>query len=552
MKVKSLWFSILFLMLIGGCHVKPHTSKRATDSKGLMTANQNLTIYETSHLSSVDISKVASFAKLGSSTEGLFRMGKNGHLKLGQAASYKVSNNGKRYVFKLRPNARWSNGEAITANDFVYSWQRTVNPAIRSVNAAVFDGIKNARLIRTGKLAPSTLGVKATSKRQLEVTLEHPMFYFTRLLAYPLFAPQHQGIVETYGREYGKKADRQLYSGPYKLVSWHSNSLKRKLVPNPYYWDRAHVYLHSLTIATAKSAADNLKQYDAGKTDEIQLIGNQIPQNKNRPDYNVRPFALTRFTAFNFNTPNRTNRKLINDLDARMAVTHAIDRPALITSALKNASLPPTGFIPAGLGKNNLTNSDFADDQVFPNNVKKNRPRAKQEWQKALQKAGRKDYEFTLSVPNDPVSVRVAENLKHQLTQTLAGLKIKIKPYFTENNANQQLKGNYDLLLTGWGAEYPDPLAFFAIMTQTSRYNFGHWKNREYDALIDQITEYETDDPEVRWQQMLKAEALLMQDQPIVPLYQQATSYLTNPRLNGVVYNVTGVAADYKSAYLVK
>ncbi|WP_282801486.1 ABC transporter substrate-binding protein [Secundilactobacillus kimchicus] len=150
-----------------------------------MVHNQNVHIIENTRLSTVDISKVASFRMLTSSTEGLFRLGKNGHVALGLAESYKVSHAGTQYVFKLRPNARWSNSEPINAQDFVYSWRRTVTPSTHSVNANMFDGIKNAAAIREKRLPANQLGVKATAKKTLKITLDHLIYYFTRLLAYP-------------------------------------------------------------------------------------------------------------------------------------------------------------------------------------------------------------------------------------------------------------------------------------------------------------------------------------------------------------------------------
>ncbi|WP_288530956.1 peptide ABC transporter substrate-binding protein [uncultured Secundilactobacillus sp.] len=541
----------LTVLALTGCQA-PKTSLSNTDNKGLMVHNQNVHIIENTRLSTVDISKVASFRMLTSSTEGLFRLGKNGHVNLGLAESYKISHAGKQYIFKLRPNARWSNGEPITAQDFVYSWRRTVSPRTHSVNANIFDGIKNAAAIRENRLPVSRLGVTATAKKTLKITLDHPIYYFTRLLAYPLFAPQHPKTVATYGKQYGQSAAHQLYSGPFKLVKWHHNANSRTLEPNPYYWDRRHVYLHSLTFTCSKSPQQNLAQFRAGKVAEIQLIGDQIPKNEGDTDYVVRPFALMRFISYNFNTADKTIRKLIHIRAARLAITHAIDRNDLIDHGIKTASLAPRGFVPAGLTNNNRTNADFTDQNKYPGFVRDNRPKARQEWLQAKKILGKKDVTINLSTPNDPTSLAAAQNLQKQLQDTLPGLMVKVVSYQSDNTANVGLSGHYQLLLTGWGADYPDPLAFFQIMTTNSQYNFGHWHNEYYDKLVSEVTEYRSDNPETRWQQMIRTEGLLMKEQPVVPLYQQANSYLTNPRLNGVVYNVSGVPSDYKSAYLVK
>lgn len=150
------------VLVLSGCQQNLSNSKRVSDSKGVMSQNQNVTVVEQTRLSTVDISKVNSFNKLRSSTEGLFRLGKNGRVNPGLAQSYRISKNAKTYTFKLRKNARWSNGQPITAADFVYSWRRSVKPQTRSVNANLFDGIKNADQIRKGTLPVTDLGVKAS------------------------------------------------------------------------------------------------------------------------------------------------------------------------------------------------------------------------------------------------------------------------------------------------------------------------------------------------------------------------------------------------------
>ncbi|WP_054700501.1 peptide ABC transporter substrate-binding protein [Secundilactobacillus odoratitofui] len=543
---------LVMLTTLTACTSQLANSNKTSDSKGIMSQNQTVTITEQSPLSTVDISKVASFTKLRSSTEGLFRLGKNSHVNAGLAKSYTVSKNAKVYTFNLRQNARWSDGEPITASDFVYSWQRSVAPKTRSVNAGLFTGIKNATQVRKGTLPVSKLGVKALSKHRLQVTLSHPIVYFETLLAYPLFAPQHKAMVDRYGNRYGMSADTQLYSGPFKLVHWKADSKTRTLVPNPYYWDKAHVYLKRLTITTQKSPAASLKAFNAGKIAETQLIGAQIPANEDRTDYVVRPFSLMRDINYNFNTANKSAKQLINNRNARLAISHAIDRKLLINTALQNASLPPKGFVTVGLSKNNLTHSDFADQQRGTSYVKGNPSVAKQEWQLACNQLKQSRFTLTLTIPNDLVSLKVGTNIKQQLMKRLNGLTINLNTIPSKQLTKQATQGHYELLLSGWGADYPDPLTFLQIMTDNSRHNYGHWQNQTYNELVDQISDSQNGNAQTRWEQMLTAEKLLMTQQAITPLYQQADSYLTDAKLNGVVHNISGVVNDYKSAYMVK
>ncbi|WP_054759323.1 ABC transporter substrate-binding protein [Secundilactobacillus collinoides] len=195
----------LTLLTLAGCSQASRSATKS-DNKGVMLHDQNVTIVQQTPLNTVDISKVTSFSKLRSSTEGLFRQGKNGHLVAGLASKTSVSHNDTVYDFTLRKNARWSNGQPITASDFVYSWKRTIAKSTHSVNANLFAGIKNATKIRRGELPASKLGVVAISAHHLRVTLDHPIAYFKTLLAYPLFAPQSKTEVQKYGKQYGKKS----------------------------------------------------------------------------------------------------------------------------------------------------------------------------------------------------------------------------------------------------------------------------------------------------------------------------------------------------------
>lgn len=529
----------LTLLVLTGCHPSTQSATKS-DNKGVMLHNQNVTIVQQTPLDTVDISKVTSFSKLRSSTEGLFRQGKNGHLVAGLASKTQVSHNSTVYDFTIRQNARWSNGQPITAQDFVYSWKRTIAKSTHSVNANLFAGIKNATAIRHGQLPASKLGVTAVSAHHLRVTLDHPIAYFKTLLAYPLFAPQSKTEVQKYGAQYGKRASTQLYSGPFKLVKWRSNCKTRVLAPNPYYWDKRHVYLHRLTITTATSLKTDLKNYRAGKLDEVQLFDNQITENKNQPDYLVRPFSSMRFISYNFKTKNKTANQLINNQDARLAISHAINRKALINNALKNASLAPKGLVTAGLSKNVKTKADFADQQAAQGTVKGNTVLAKKEWQQAQQTLHLSHYNLTLTVANDWASKRVATNIKHQLETKLNHFDVKIRTVRTSTANRLALNGQYQLLLSSWGADYPDPLSFLQIMTANSRFNYGSWQNKTYNNLIIKISNNPTGNQVKRWQEMLAAEKLLMTNQAVTPLYQQADSYLSNPKLNGVVYILVG------------
>ncbi len=213
--------------------------------------------------------------------------------------------------------------------------------------------------------------------------------------------------------------------------------------------------------------------------------------------------------------------------------------------------LPPKGFVTAGLSKNNLNHSDFANQQKASSYVKGNKTAA-HEWATAKRQLDVSTAKLISSLPQTMRQCSGYEQSQTQLENHLPGLTIHTVSLDSNHLNNRVTNGQFDLLLTGWGADYPDPLSFLQVMTSNSRHNYGHWHDATYDRLVNTLNNNQSTDNQLRWQQMLNAEKRLTEQQGVTPLYQQADSFLTNPKLNGVVHNISGVVEDYKSAYWVK
>ncbi|QEA31230.1 peptide ABC transporter substrate-binding protein [Secundilactobacillus malefermentans] len=556
MHQRRILMSIVFLsvsLFIVGCTAAPEKPQQKTDDKGVMTQRQVLNISETKPLDTIDISKATGFGKLANSTEGLYRQGESGSIDPGLASKTAISNNGRRYTFTIRKNARWSNGQAITAQDFVYSWKRTLHSETKSDYTDLFIGIKNAAAIAHHHMSVNRLGVKAQGKRTLVVNLEHPIIYFQSLMAYPLFAPQNAEIIKKSGSRFASTASNQVYSGPFKLINWKKGDQSRTLVPNPYYWDRKHVYLSKISIRTISSPSRSLSLYRDQKLDSVELIGRQIKNNFRRMDYTIRPYSMMMFLSYNFRNSTGSQRQLLNNKDFRLALSHAIDRKKLIYDGLQNVSLAPRGFVTTGLSREVKSGADFAGVQRASSTVTGSTKKAKTEWQNALNQLNRKSATIKIVVVNSQLNHLLATNLKEQLENNLPGLTIKFNfEPTTEAVTNTFKSGNADLMISGWGADFSDPISFLQIMSSRNPYNYGGWTNKEYDKLVLSAISNSDNDASQRWNTMLKADEILMKDQGVTPLYQQVHSYLVNPHLNGVVFNSTGVSADYKGAYFVK
>ena len=248
MKVKSAVklgaVALASTFVLAACGSKTSSAKKST-----------VNFMESSEIPTMDTSKVTDvvgMTQLSNSEEGIYRLGKNSSVHNALATSTKESKDGKTWTFTLRKNAKWSNGDKVTAQDFVYSWQRTVNPKTASEYAYLFSGIKNADKISAGKANYKTLGIKADGKYKLTVTLDRPIPYFKLLMGFCIFFPQDQKVVEKYGSKYGTASNKLVYDGPYKQVGWTGTNLKWKLVKNPQYWNKKNVKMDTINYQVVK------------------------------------------------------------------------------------------------------------------------------------------------------------------------------------------------------------------------------------------------------------------------------------------------------------
>ncbi len=243
---------------------------------------------ESAEIPTMDLSKAtdsASFTQLINTMEGLYRAKSDGSQEKAMATSEKVSKDGKTYTFTLRKDNKWSNGDPVTAQDFVYSWRRTVDPKTASQYAYLFEGIKNATDIQNGKKKPETLGIKAVGKYKLVVTLDRRIPYFNNLMAFGSFFPQNEKAVKKYGSKYGTASKYMVYNGPYIMSGWSGSNLSWKLKKNPYYWDKKNVKLDAVNYSVQKTPSTAYNLYQSNKLDAVALDAEQSKQLKSVKGY---------------------------------------------------------------------------------------------------------------------------------------------------------------------------------------------------------------------------------------------------------------------------
>ncbi|MCD5491382.1 peptide ABC transporter substrate-binding protein [Lactobacillus delbrueckii] len=485
-----------------------------------------------------------SFQALLNTQEGLYRLDKKQKPQLALAKSAKVTDGGKTYTFVLR-DAKWSNGQAITANDFAYSYRRSLNPKTKSSMAFYFYQIVNAEAINAGKKPVSSLGVKALSKNKLQIKLVRPVSYFKLLLAFPLFFPENQQFIEKVGSKYGTAAKYTISSGPFKLTKWTGSNKQFTLVKNQNYWDKKNVKLDKVneTISETSSTAYNL--YQAGKLDETYLTGEQVKANKGKSTFYDRPASAIQRLEL-----NRKKVKAFNNFNIRRALSLAIDRESL-AKVLSDGSVAAKGFVPSGMGNNPTTGEAFYKEAYVKEAVSYNLKEAKKYLSKGYKELGIKSLNLNLTVSDTDSAKQVGEFLQSKLGE-LPGVEITVTtlPYTTL--ISRQSAGNYQLTIKNWQAILGDPINFLDVFEKDSSYNTSGFASSKYDQLLNEAENVYGNKPVQRWKRLVAAEKLLMNEQGTIPLIQTAKPQLVQSYVKNVSYNPLGIPYDFKLVYIKK
>ncbi|KRM86688.1 oligopeptide ABC transporter, substrate binding protein [Lacticaseibacillus thailandensis DSM 22698 = JCM 13996] len=516
------------------------------NSKASASATKAITVSIPSQLETLDGAQAADTSSgevLTNVEEGLVVMGKHNKLQPGIAKSWTKSADGLTYTFELRHDAKWADGKPLNAHDFVYSWRRNVDPKTKAVNAYRYSGIKNADAINSGKQDPSTLGVQADGDYKLVVHLEHPMATFLSMMPNAEFLPAERSVVTKYGSKYGTNAAKTGYDGPYTLKSWNGTNDSWTLVKNNKYWNKKNVHLDKVTYQVVKTTSTGLNMFESGQLDQTELSGDEVKNEKNDKSFKQVLSGVGTYVVTNEKAPsNDTLKRAFNNVDIRKALSLSIDRKTFTQNTLADGSQPALGFVSRDLGQNPKTGTDFAQEAYVKNDpansgVSYNRKLAQQYWAKGLKELGLNGLSFNLTVDEDDQWDQISQYLQEAWTKNLKGLKVTVKKVPKATRVKDLLGNDFDVILTSWSPDY-DPTTFLDMMVTGNSYNFGGWSNSEYDSLMNTV--HTTANETERWNDMVKAEKLLMKEQGVIPLYQNATNYLRNTKLTGMVDNAAG------------
>jgi oligopeptide transport system substrate-binding protein len=511
---------------------------------------QTLNFVERQELQTADISLATdqiSFTTLNNIYEGIYRLDQNNVPQpAGAVAKATVSEDGLHYRIKLKKEARWSDGVPVKAKDYVYSWQRTVDPDTTAGHAYMFQPVKNAQKILKGELDKKQLGIRAINDYELEITLEKATPYFDYLLALPVFFPQRQDIVEKHKRRYAKTDQLAVYNGPFVLSNFDGPGTDTTWVlkKNTAYWDRDNVKLQKVNISVVKDADTAVKQFQNGQTDDTYLTGSLAKELKDDPHMVTQQVASIFYLELNQRSPQSP----YSNINLRKALSYAIDRESLVDNHAMNGSTVAKGLVTGNLSFDPVTQQDFIDE--IGKYIEYSPELARSYWEKAKQELGIDSLDLTILVDDTDNSKRIAEFLQITLMDTLKDLKVEINPLPFAVRLDRSNKGDFQLSAAGWSADYADPSSFLSLFTTDNPYNRGGFSNQEYDNLVSNAETIHADNPNARWQDMLTAEKILMKNMGAIPLYQQGEARLRADKVKGVVFHSTGAKYDFKWAYI--
>ncbi|MFT9031328.1 MAG: peptide ABC transporter substrate-binding protein [Leuconostoc pseudomesenteroides] len=497
-------------------------------------------------IQTLDISKntdTYSGTIIGNTGANLLRVNAKGKAVPELAKAVKVSKDGLTYTATLRSGLKWSDGSSLTAKDFVYSWQRIVDPKTASQYSYLASGVKNADAITAGKAKVSTLGVSAKGN-VITFQLERPMPQFNYLLTFANFMPQKQSFVEKQGKKYGTTSAKQLYSGPYKFEGWNGTNNSFKLVKNDNYWDAKSVKTKEIDYSVVKKPETAVQLYKQGKLDRASISTPELyAANKSNKDKVKVPEATTAYIEYNQTGKN----KFLANTKIRQALNLATNRKELVDQVTSGISTPATGLAPQGLAKT-ASGEDLAK-YVAPG-YKYDAKAAAKLFAEGLKEVG--ETKMTLTITSDadsPVAKTTLDYLQGSLQKALPGLKVEEKFVPFKQRLSDSQTQNFEAVVTLWGGDYPEGSTFYDLFKDGASYNDGQFKNDAYTAAVKKAETTDALNDSARDSDYKTAEAALYKDANFNPLYFRAGYSLARPSVKGIIINTTGLNIDFKYAY---
>ncbi len=483
---------------------------------------------------------------LMSMMETLVRQGEDASLEEGSglAESWDVSDDMKTYTFHLR-EAYFSDGTPITAQDFVYTWKKVLDPATASEYAYMLYPIVGAEEYNIGEGSADDVAITAVDDLTLQVELTSGIDYFIGMLVIPQYSVIPEGCVEEFGDKFWTSPEYMVFSGPFMMTDWVSDQ-SITVEKNPNYWDADSVQLEKIVFDMNTETSTIINMYETDQIDMMLVQSDYLDMYRDADGFVSVTEPVTEYVMFNMDDEFFSNLKI------RQAFSMALNRVSYLEDYLKTGSAPAYGYIPNGVSGSD--GNDFRDNNGdlytdLGNGATEEEVNALLD--EGLEEIGktREDLSAYLSlvIGEGDTNLKTAQIFQEQWKNVL-GVDLEVKSLSYAMRQDEYASETWTLGKEGWGADYNDALSFLEIFTSDSPYNKTNYASEEFDALIAESTELHGDE---RLEVLQEAEKILIeQDCVIAPTFFQTRSWVSKDNVKGVIRNGVGVRCDYKYAYI--
>ena len=541
---------LLVTMIFAGCGGD-------SDSAG---GNGKLSVMLGSNVVSLDsghATDVASFEVIADCIDGLMQLDSDGKAIPALAESFDISEDGKTYTFHLR-DAKWSNGDPVTAEDFVFAWRRHCQKAeeYAYIMGDTVACVKNADAVIKGG-DPKTLGVSAPDPKTFVVELDAPVSFFPSLMCFPTFYPINEKFYNSLDEgSYGTSPETFLSNGAFMLANYIPGTANIQLKKNDSYWNADKISLDGFQYQVVSSSDNALTSFKNGTLNLVSISGNQVEHVKKDAELakNLKTFPSGYLNYLSFNQdPKNHHAGALANVNLRLAISNAIDRESLVYNYVMNGAVATYTAVPVEFAPNAKTGKFFAEDQKqFADVVSFNVSKAQEFLAKAKAELGKDNFDLNLIYSNDgDASTKIVQAIKSQVEENLPGVKINLQPMPKAEYLSNVTSNNYDLALVDWTPDYNDPMTFLTLWTTSGCEIAEHWSNAEYDKIISDCTTGDlAANYDARWNAMYDAEKILLDNAVIAPLYTDANAILISPNVEGIDFHVAGVTRVFKNVKL--
>ena len=507
--MKKLLLALLSLLLLVGCG-----SKTSTGLEGTVA-----TLASDTDINTMDSSVATdgtSFIAITMCMSGLTQLDENGVPFADLAESWEISEDKLTYVFNIR-DAEWSNGTKITANDFVYGWDRLTAPETASDYAFLID-------------ACHVTNYYADGDDKFVVELSTPCDFLLSLGAFPSFFPLNEEFVVAQGDQYSLSIDNMIYSGPYVMSNWTLGA-EYTFSKNEKYWDAANWTNYADHVVFKNTQGQSaILEYESDKLDYVKLTSEVIDDYADRDDIETYLSGYSWYLSLNLE-----NEFLANE-NVRKAIAYAINTEEMCETVLKDGSAALKGIV----SSNFATNAEGKDYREIAGTMVLgyDQAKAKELVETAKAELGVSEITLELLYEDSDVTKNVSQYVLNALNEAGFDAKGNVVPKKTRLQMMQD--NNYTMSVHRWGPDYADPQTFLDLFITGASNNYGHYSSEAYDTLVNKADF--GDDAEQRWLDYAAAEKILIsEDSVIIPLYQAGNTALNNKAMSGIQYHAGGV-----------